>query len=161
MPRLQYHYLTHVRQIILSDPPTISYKEFQMKTIGIPSIVWQQQMENACIKAYNDTNINQREPIDWENDFANDFQTTFRPISLIENYDPYYEDPQFGRDPYWDDEHYDQENLQFYYNFDKPTSEVELDNWETDRTMESFFNYVRIDLWSKKSSTAITFSDQH
>ena len=81
MPQLQYQFLTHVRQFIISDPPTTSYKEFQMQTIGIPSIVWQQQMENACIKAYNETNINQRDPIDWENDLTTDFQTTFRPIS--------------------------------------------------------------------------------
>ena len=107
MPRLQYHYLTQVRQFIISDPPTTLYKEFQIQNIGIPSIVWQQQMENACIKAYNETNIDQRDPIYWENDLTTHFQTTFRPISLVECYDPYYEDPQFGRGPYWDEELYD------------------------------------------------------
>ena len=61
LPRLQYDLLTQVRQFVLSDPPTTLYKEFQTQTIGIPSVVWQQQIENACIQDYNATNTDQRD----------------------------------------------------------------------------------------------------
>ena len=74
MSRLQYDYLTHVRQFVISDPPTTLYKEFQTQTIGISSVVWQQYMENACIQAYNETNTDQRDPIDWENDLLRTFR---------------------------------------------------------------------------------------
>ena len=42
-----------------------------------------------------------------EQDYTYDFTTRFGPLSLIEDYDPYYIDPDYNRDPYWDDELYD------------------------------------------------------
>ena len=104
-------------------------------------------MENACIITYNQTNVDQRDLILWDDDLTKNFETTFRPLQLIDNYDPYFEDPQYGRDPYWDEEIYDQEKLDFYTNYTSE-SEVEPDDWETDRKIKPFFTYVTIDLWS-------------
>ena len=104
-------------------------------------------MENACITTYNETHVDQRHQIVWDEDLMKNFETTFRPLPLIDNYDPYFEDPQYGRDPYWDEEIYDQEKLDFHTNYTSE-SEVEPDDWETDRKIKPFFTYVTIDLWS-------------
>ena len=44
--------------------------------------------------------------------------TRFRPIPLIDDYNPTYIDPDYGRDPYWDIEIYNQDLLQFQYVLD-------------------------------------------
>ena len=44
-PRLQWADYTSVRQYVMSDPPTIVYQSHQTLNTGIPSGVWQQQME--------------------------------------------------------------------------------------------------------------------
>ena len=52
-PRLQWADYTSVRQYVISDPPTIVYHSHQTSNTGIPSVVWQQQMEKAYIRRYN------------------------------------------------------------------------------------------------------------
>ena len=60
--------MTRITNYVLSDPPLATYKEYQKYTVGIPIVVWQQQMEIARIetqKTINDTNT----PLpDWEHD---------------------------------------------------------------------------------------------
>ena len=41
-----------VRQYVISDPPNIIYIQTQNVTTGIPSTVWQQQMDNARIETH-------------------------------------------------------------------------------------------------------------
>ena len=40
------------RQNVKSDPPITKYSRVIQDTNGIPSVVWQQQLEKACIKTY-------------------------------------------------------------------------------------------------------------
>ena len=49
----------------------------------------------------------------YEIDYTKDFEIRFRPLQLIEDYNLQYIHPQYGKDPFWDDELYDKQNLQF------------------------------------------------
>ena len=85
--------------------------------MGYPSIVWQ-QMEKATIITYNFTHLFQKPIPVWDPDYTTTFTTRFRPIPLVDDYNPTYIDPDYGRDPYWDTELYNQELLQFQYVLD-------------------------------------------
>ena len=82
--------------------------------MGYPSVVWQQQMD----KAITITHLFQKPIPVWDPDYTTTFTTRFRPIPLVDNYNPTYIDQDYGRDPYWDTENYNQELLQFQYVLD-------------------------------------------
>ena len=92
--------------------------------MGYPSVVWQQQMEKATIITYNNTHLFQKPIPVWDLDYTTTFTTRFRPIPLIDDYNPTYIDPDYGRDTYWDTEIYNQDLLQFQYVLD----DIELYN---------------------------------
>ena len=46
-----------------------------------------------------------------KHDYTEDFEIQFRPIPEVFAYDTYLVDPQYGRDPYWDENFYDQDKL--------------------------------------------------
>ena len=117
-PRLQYNELISVRQYIRSDPPTQTFHQYNQQLMGYPSVVWQQQMEKATIITYNNTHLFPKPIPVWDPDYTTTFTTRFRPIPLIDDYNPTYIDPDYGRDPYWDTEIYNQDLLQFQYALD-------------------------------------------
>ena len=86
--------------------------------IGYPSNVWQQQMEKAVNITYNNTHWSQKPILVWDPDYKTTFTTRFRPIPSMDEYNPTYIDPDYGRDPYWDTEIYYQELSQFQYALD-------------------------------------------
>ena len=96
----------------ISDPSNVTYKQFYSDTNGTLSVVWQQQMEKAYIKTYK---LVQNDGADryYEIDYTADFESQFRPLHLIEGYNPQYIDADYGIDPYWDTSLYDQQTLQF------------------------------------------------
>ena len=55
--------------------------------------------------------------------------TTIRLIPLIDDYKLYYLDPDYGFDPYWDANCYNQHQLYFYRNFKKQSHNIELDSY--------------------------------
>ena len=110
MPRLQINDYMSVRQYVISDPPMITSRQFIKDTNGILSVVWQQQIEKAYIKTYKEVH-NDRPDRYFELDHSKDFETQFRPLQLIEDYNPQYVDPEYREDPSWDDELYDKQNL--------------------------------------------------
>ena len=62
----------------------------------------------------------------YECDYKQKFNTPSR--SLTEDYDPHYYDPEYRRDPYWDDELYDQFSLEFLHqppNLSEPDEDQE------------------------------------
>ena len=83
--------------------------------MGYPSVVWQQQMEKANIITYDNTHSCQKPIRVWVSDNTTTFTRQFRPIPLIDDYNPTYIDPDYGTDPYWDNEIYNQDLLQFLY----------------------------------------------
>ena len=101
-----------VRQYVISDPPIIKFRQHIKDTNGIPSFVWQQQMEKAYIKTYKVAH-NDRPDRYYEKNYTKDFETQFRPLQLIEDYNPQFIDPEYEKDPYWDDDLYDRQSLQF------------------------------------------------
>ena len=63
--------------------------------------------------------------------------TTTRPIPLIYNYIAYYLDPDFGIDPYWDIQIYNQHHILFYNNFTKNITDIELDSPGIDQNLNT------------------------
>ena len=49
LPRLQLHDYMSVRQYVISDPPIINYSQRIEDTKGIPTVVWQQQMDRKSL----------------------------------------------------------------------------------------------------------------
>ena len=121
-PRLQIHDYLLVRQYVISDPPMITFHQCIKDTNGTPSVVWQQQMEKAYIKTYKEVH-NDRPDRYYDFDYTKDFETRFHPSQLIEDYNPQYIDPEYGKDPYWDDELYETQNLQFRRDDYPPTDD--------------------------------------
>ena len=56
--------------------------------MGYPSVVWQQQMEKAIINTYNNSHLYQKPIPVWDPDYKTTFTTHFRPIPLIDDYNP-------------------------------------------------------------------------
>ena len=130
-----------VRQYVISDPPNIIYNQIQNDTTGIPSTVWQQQMDNARMETQyivhsDHPNLYRR------NNHDKDSKTHFRPLQTVEGYDPQYYNPEYGKDPYWDDNLYDKRNLQFR-NDNYPPTDDEDDPDIVDNTISR----ALIELW--------------
>ena len=85
-----------VRQNVLSDPPIINFRQYVKDTNGIPSVVWQQQVEKAYNKTYKAVQ-NDRPDRYYDRDYTKTFETQFRLLPLIEDYNPQYIDPDYGK----------------------------------------------------------------
>ena len=142
-----------VRQYVISDPPNNLYKQTQNDTTGMPSAAWQQQMDNARMETQY--NIHSDHPYLYRrNSNHNDSENQFRPLQLIEDYNPQYYDPEYGKDPYWDDELYDKSNLQFRTE-DYPPTDDEDDSAIPDNTLSR----ALIDLWQPNFEATIAEVD--
>ena len=61
-------------------------------------------MEKAYNRRYNNMlMIHKTLPI-YEYGYTDNFDTQFRPLAEVVAYDAYFVDPQYGLDPYWDEE---------------------------------------------------------
>ena len=86
-----------VRQYVISDPANITYKQTQNDTTGMPSTVWQQQMADA--RRETQYIIHSDHPYLYRrNSNYNDSETQFRPLQTVEDYNPQYYDPEYGKD---------------------------------------------------------------
>ena len=122
--------------------------------MGYPSVVWQQQMEKATNIRYHNSHLYQKPNPIWDPNYTTNFTTRFRTTPLIDDYNPTYIDPYYGRDPH---EIYYQDLLQFQHNLDDievyqrsaherpPTTQnkkmrVLIENWQMiDGTSHSVF----------------------
>ena len=77
--------------------------------------------------------------------------TTIRLIPLIDDYNPYYSDPDYGFVPYWDVNCYNQHHLYFYRNFNKPSHIIELDSYDIDQAFNSVLAKARVDPWQNET----------
>ena len=73
--------------------------------------------------------------------------TTIRLIPLIDDYNPYYPDPDYGFDPYWDAICYNQHHLYFYHKFNKPSHIIEPDSYDIDKALNVVLAQARVDPW--------------
>ena len=101
-------------------------------------------MENTPTKLHD---------LDYQSDRQQYNTTTIRPLPLIDKYKPYYLDTDFGFDPYWDIQTYNQHHLHFYNNFHKNFTEIEPDSYETDQNLNMALNKSLVDPWQRKWST--------
>ena len=84
----------------------------------------------------------------YEFDYTDNFDTHFRPLPEVVAYDPDFVDPQYGFDPYWDEEIYDQEKLEYKDTYNKPNDQIESDDLITDAHVSDALRYAVIDLWT-------------
>ena len=73
--------------------------------------------------------------------------TTIRRIPLIDDYNPNYSDPDYGFDPYWDANCYNQHHLYFYGNFNEQSNNIEPDSYEIDQALNMVLAKARVDPW--------------
>ena len=111
-------------------------------------------MEKACIRTYKIVH-NDRPDRFYEIDHTKDFVTQFRPLPLIEDYHPQYPDPKYGKDPYWDDELYDRQNLQFRRD-DYPPTDDKDDPQIEDTKLSRALN----ELWQPNSEALIAETEE-
>ena len=137
-----------MRQYILSDAPTIVYHSHQTLNTGFPSVVWQQQMEKAFIRRYNDKHMIHKTLPTYEYDCTDNFETQFRRLPEVDGYDIYFVDPQYGLDPYWVEYLYDQDKLEYKDAYNKPNDQIESDDLITDAHVSDALRYALIDLWT-------------
>ena len=84
----------------------------------------------------------------YEYDYKDNFETQFRPLPEVVAYDAYFVDPQYGFDPYWDEELYDQDKLEYKDTYNKPKHQIECDDLITDAHVSDALRYALIDLWT-------------
>ena len=84
----------------------------------------------------------------YEYDYTDNFDTHFRPVPEVVAYDPYFVDPQYGLDPYWDEEIYDQDKLEYKDTYNKSNDQIECDDLVTDAHVSDALRYAVIDLWT-------------
>ena len=80
----------------------------------------------------------------------NDTSTT-RLLPLIDDYNPYYSDPDYGFDPYWAANCYNQHHLYFYDSYNKPDQVLELDYPELDSSLNTALRIARVDPWQHEA----------
>ena len=138
MPRLQFNEKLRVRQYIISDPATVCYTEYSSTLRGISSADWQQQMRVTPTQFCTS---------DLRSNGLDSTSHTLRPLPEILHYNPYYQDPDYGTDPYWDDYIYNQHHLCFYTNFNKPPLEIEPYCLAMDEALNGTLTNALVDPW--------------
>ena len=84
----------------------------------------------------------------YEYDYTDKFDTQFRPLPEVVAYDAYFVDPHYGFDPYWDEELYDQDKLEYKDTYNKPHDQIECDDLITDAHVSDALRHALIDLWT-------------
>ena len=139
---------TLVRQYDLSDPPTIVYHSQQTLKTGIPSAVWQQQIEKAYIRRCKNMHMIHKTLPTYDYDYTVNFETQFRPLPEVFACDTYFVDPQYGLDPYWDADLYDHDKFEYKDTHKKPNDQIESDDLIKDAQVSDALRYALIDLWT-------------
>ena len=121
--------------------PRIKFRQHIKDINSIPSIVWQQQMEKAYIKTYKIAHIDRPKRY-YGKDYTKDFETQFRLLQVIGDYNPQNFDPEYGKDPYWIDDLYDRQSLQFRHDDYPPT-----DDEENPEITDTKLSRALIELW--------------
>ena len=84
----------------------------------------------------------------YEYNYTDNFDTQFRSLPEVVAYDAYFVDPQYGFDPYWDEELNDQDKLEYKDTYNKPNDQIECDDLITDAHVSDALRHALIDLWT-------------
>ena len=71
--------------------------------------------------------------------------STIQLIPLVDDYNSYYPDPDYGIDPIWEANCYNQHHLYFYNKYNKPEQDVEPDSPEIEHVLNTILGNVQID----------------
>ena len=83
----------------------------------------------------------------YEHDYTDNFDTQFRRLPEVVAYDAYFVDPQYGFDPCWDEDLYNQDKLEYKDTYNKPNDQIERDDLITDAHVSDALRHALIDLW--------------
>ena len=104
-------------------------------------------MEKAYIRRFDDMQVIHKTTATYENDYTDELDTQFRPLPEVVAYDSYFVDPQHGFDPYWNEDSYEQDKLEYKHTYDKPNDQIESDDPITDAQVSDALRYAIMDLW--------------
>ena len=113
---------------------------------GFPSAVWQQQMETAYLERYNKRHWIKIETPVHPKRVKQDISKPFPPLPKIPDYAPQFLDPHNEQDPYCKDDLYNQENLKYKHNFNRPLEQIEDDDVITHSHVSHELRYALIDI---------------
>ena len=105
-------------------------------------------MEKAYIRRYKFMHIIHKTIPTYEYDYTNNFDTQYRPLPEVVAYDTFFVDPQYGLDPYWEEDLYDQDKLEYKDTYNKPNDQIESDDLITDAHVSDALRHALIDLWT-------------
>ena len=103
-------------------------------------------MGKASIQRYNNMHIIHRIFPTYEHDYTDNFDTQFRPLQEVVAYDAYFVDPQYGFEPYWVEELYDQDKLEYKDTYNKLNGLIECDDLITDPHVSDALRHALIEL---------------
>ena len=121
MQRLQVSENLRVRRYVISDPPYTFHTEYYTTLKETPSADWQQQMMTPPTHSTTTDPMSTR--------LQNDTSSR-QLIPQIVDYNPYFPDPDYSFDLYWDADSYNQHHLYFYNRYNKPDQDVKTDSYE-------------------------------
>ena len=128
-----------VRQYTISDIARVNYTEYNSSLEGTASADWQQQMKTIPSIL--------RKSADHRSDGPNTTTHHTSTISFIDEYNPYYNDSDYGFDPYMDAHTYNQHHLIFNTNFDKSDINIASDSFEIVRAPNQTLTNALVDPW--------------
>ena len=108
---------------------------------GISSADWQQQMRTSPTQFH--TSDHRSDGLDSTTDYI-------RPLPSIPDCNPYYIDPDYGIDRYWDIQLYNKHELQFYSKSTKPDADIKPDCLATDRALNDVLTKAPVDACQTK-----------
>ena len=103
-------------------------------------------MEKAYIQRYNKMLMIHRTLPTYEYDCPDKLDTHFRPLPEVVAYNTYFVDPQYRLEPYWYEDFYDQDKLEYKGIYHKPSDQIQSDDLFTDAFESDALRYVLIDL---------------
>ena len=89
-------------------------------------------MKTADIERYNKTHLLKKQTPIHHRTVTQNTSTPFWPLPEITDHEPQFIDSHYQQDPYWNDDLYDQQKLEYKHNFNKPPEQIEEDDIITD-----------------------------
>ena len=105
-------------------------------------------MEKAYIRIYNNMHMIHKTLPTYKYDYTDNFETQFRTLPEVIAYETCFVDPQYGLEPYWDENLYIQDKLKYKDTYNKPNDQNESDDLITDVHVSDALRYALIDLWT-------------
>ena len=131
-PQLYWSPIILAFQYAKSYQTTIFCHTYKIKRKGFPSIVWQQQMKTTYRERYNRMHPIQKETPIHQITANQHISTMFRHLPENPENESQFINPHYQQDPYWNDDLFDHEKLEYKQNFNKRPEQIEDHDLITD-----------------------------